>query len=769
MKPKIAIPDLLIGFGLLAIAALFWRLRIIAPASEVMMWSGGDLYAQIYPMAYRAAEWIRAGQVPLWNPFQSCGLPFFATVMYGVFYPLNFSFLVLPTHIAIEATAVLHLFLAGTFTYGYGRQIGMSRGAGIVAALVFMLSGFVVGQAMWFTPAITTAVWLPLGLLFIERLARDPGFGGSIGLAAAVGMPALAGWVQTWVYCIYALTAYAAVRLVVLIWSPKTRGRAVTVGLLVAAGFAIALALAAIQLLPSAELQRLGPRRPGGLSLAEIISMGVLSPRDLLSEALNARPGMPRSYVGIVTLLLIPLSLFTVQTRWRVLFFWCLGAFAVLVAISLSTPVFRLYLQLPTAAWFRLPQRILILPAFVSAVLAGFGFDALGAGRQRGSGVRLFLLVMVVSLAMVLWTLFPAMPTRSRVYLGVGTTLLCGALSIRAARPLFPVAIVALLLVDLFLASRNAQLHPYNDLSLYDGQRPVLDFIKERQGLHRTLLSMPADAAPAVMPKMGTLREIFSITDYEPLSLLRYETFCRFLWDPATSASAQRPFGGAINLYPGKEQLRLLDLLSVRFIVAARLAKTHRQLLEQAGWQVTFAPDAGPFMVYESPRPLPRAYVAYTATVADSEEKALAAIRSAEFLPRLGVVLEAGGAGEEVPSPTPPAPPDHPITEASITSYRPTSVTIEAQANAQGYVVLTDSFYPGWKATVDGRPVEILRANYLFRAVPVGPGMHQVVFEYDPISFKVGRSVTLAALGVIGVALLLPLYRKRGNGAPGPQ
>lgn len=80
--------DVAIALSPLGLAVLFWRLRIVAPAKEILMWWGGDLYAQIYPMAYRAAGWIRGDQVPLWNPHQSCGHPFCAAVLYGVFYPL---------------------------------------------------------------------------------------------------------------------------------------------------------------------------------------------------------------------------------------------------------------------------------------------------------------------------------------------------------------------------------------------------------------------------------------------------------------------------------------------------------------------------------------------------------------------------------------------------------------------------------------------------------------------------------------------------------
>src|SRR6185436_20709086 len=115
--PRKALYDLGIGVGLAATAIVAWYLRLILPAKDPPgILFTGDLFLQSYPMALRGADWIRAGELPLWNPYQFAGHPFLATGLYGLLYPPNVVFLVLPPALAIEASAVLRLAAAGVFT-----------------------------------------------------------------------------------------------------------------------------------------------------------------------------------------------------------------------------------------------------------------------------------------------------------------------------------------------------------------------------------------------------------------------------------------------------------------------------------------------------------------------------------------------------------------------------------------------------------------------------------------------------------------------------
>ncbi len=146
---------------------------------------------------------------------------------------------------------------------------------------------------------------------------------------------------------------------------------------------------------------------------------------------------------------------------------------------------------------------------------------------------------------------------------------------------------------------------------------------------------------------------------------------------------------------------------------------------------------SGDVKVYEHLGALPRAFVAHKAQVVEDDETALAILSDPAFDPSQEVVLASGEAlaavtgGQEA--------------EINLISYEPEEILLEARLEAPGYLVLTDTFYPGWEASVDGQPAPIQRANLYFRAVPLTAGEHLVAFHYSPASVRVGLGVALFA------------------------
>ncbi|MCK6557424.1 YfhO family protein [Candidatus Binatia bacterium] len=329
--------------------------------------------------------------------------------------------------------------------------------------------------------------------------------------------------------------------------------------------------------------------------------------------------------------------------------------------------------------------------------------------------------------------------------IGIAAVLLLGP-RLRTACAL---GILALLAYDLFHANRNSALRPYHDVSLLDGERESFDFIRSRQGFDRTYIRNEFFLFDyAIMAKQGTLRGIYSVTDYEPLSLDRYARFFALIDTPGATDYRTQTFAGWLYLDPSPARLRLLDLMSVRFIVAPAQALPFRAGLHSAGWSAVLEPETGDVVVYENPNPLPRAYVAGTVHGAASADDALAALQAPEFDPHRTVVLEGD---RSRPAPI-AATSEQGIVPARIAEYTPTQVVVETDASAGGYLLLTDTYYPGWEATLDGAPAEIYRANYLFRAVAVPPGRHTVAFAYIPRMFRLGAGITLLTLCGLAVA-----------------
>ncbi|MDO8670925.1 MAG: hypothetical protein Q7O66_05775, partial [Dehalococcoidia bacterium] len=150
-RSDLALAAILLGLPVL----LFWK---VVFAGEVLFW--GTPLLQFFPWRSFAVASYLAGEVPLWNPYLGNGAPFAANWQSAVFYPLNVIYLLFPVERAMGYSVVLHVGLAGLFTYVFGRVLGLSRFGSFVAGVSYALGGFVVSRA-GFLSMTSTAPWLP--------------------------------------------------------------------------------------------------------------------------------------------------------------------------------------------------------------------------------------------------------------------------------------------------------------------------------------------------------------------------------------------------------------------------------------------------------------------------------------------------------------------------------------------------------------------------------------------------------------------------------
>jgi hypothetical protein len=143
---------------------------------------------------------------------------------------------------------------------------------------------------------------------------------------------------------------------------------------------------------------------------------------------------------------------------------------------------------------------------------------------------------------------------------------------------------------------------------------------------------------------------------------------------------------------------------------------------------------SGDVKIYENLDVLPRAFVVHRSEIIPDAEQAITRMRDPAFDPAEAAILADGEplAGNGV-------------VTTQVVAYAPEQVVVDVTTDAPGYLVLTDTFYPGWAAAVDGRPVPILRADVLFRAVRLEPGTHRVEFRYRPASLRWGAGVSIVA------------------------
>jgi len=159
----------------------------------------------------------------------------------------------------------------------------------------------------------------------------------------------------------------------------------------------------------------------------------------------------------------------------------------------------------------------------------------------------------------------------------------------------------------------------------------------------------------------------------------------------------------------------------------------------------------------ENPRREPRAWVVDRAEVIADEEAILERMRDPQFDPAAAVILErAPGIAM--------APGDSPFGTCQVRKYENCGLDVDTNTTRNGYLVLSEVYYPGWRATIDGRAVPVERADYLITALPLPAGKHHVTYRYDPVSFKVGAAATGVSC-LAGAVLLVWALKRRARRA----
>ena len=491
----------------------------------ILQW---DALAQYFPWRHFAASQIHKGALPLWNPFQFAGTPFLANAQSAVFYPLNLPFYFLDTAYAFGVSALLGSLVALGGTFSLARRWGMSRAAALLSAAAFAFCGFLSSWALLPT-LFQTACWLPLCLYFYECAVEDARpTRATLGLAFSLLMALLAGHAQIFFYVLLAL----ALRQPFL--KRTWRGLALGLGTLT-----FALALGALQLLPTLELAQNSPRVASGaptqggwdfvasraLPASELLSLAV--PTDSQWGTLNENFG----YVGVGVCLLALLSLAALRTsahRRQRLYALALLAFGLLYA--LATPLAKLfYFGVPKVAAMGGTGRALVLWSLGAALCAGFGFDWL---RSKWKSPLLFPLGLAIVALPLFANAFTTQPTapRDTIYPTTPLTDFLAKHTDRSNRVWFQTDKRAWLPTEtLALSSNGAKTHP-----------------------------------PGILPPNGaTVYGIYDINGYDSLSLRGFR-------DNISSSEPNLDPSPALNgnmILLQTPSTTMLDQFSVRYIV----------------------------------------------------------------------------------------------------------------------------------------------------------------------------------------------------------
>jgi hypothetical protein len=743
---------------LLATLGYFWRVlsgQAWRPAG------GGDLVSFLFPTYRYAAARLSAGDLPLWNPHLYGGAPFLADTQSGLFYPPNLLLSLLAPAFAYEALqwmVALHVFWAGAAMYLCLRYLEPGRplrpAAALTGALAYMFSDLFVVHVGNLN-LIGVAAWLPLVVLLFWRALRSRSLAAAAGAGLVLGIATLEGHLQITLTIGLGLAIMAANEL--LAARRRAGGQGAWPLLALAFTAAVAVGLTALVLLPALEYAGLSPR--ASLSyreaaryslvpamMGEMLVPGLFSSREP-SLYWGVWDRVAAGYVGILTLLLAGLAVLLRRGPHTRLFL-VLGAAGLLLALGGESIVHGwAYRLLPGFAQIRAPARFVLLLDFGLAALAGRGLDRLlsplGPRERRAlDGAWRGLLWLGGGAALVgsAWAYLVVYQAQDRdptlfwrvsaaangvifalLLLGASLAWLAARRSGRLRRPALAWLAAAIVFIDLASLGAYADLGHQAPTAGYE-HPAIVQFLQGEPGLFR--IDSRTDIASSWQPDMALLAGLYDVGGVD---------------NPLVVADVARYWEGT-----GGRSTRLYDFLGVRYLLgSAEIA------LDWDKFELAF--DADPRVkVYRNRTAMPRAFLVQQATVVGTQEEAWAKIHDAGFDPATRVVLEGGRALEG----------DAAGGTVRVERYEPGRIDLAIDSPADGYLVLSDPFYPGWQARLDDRPTEILRSNYAFRAVAVPAGSHTVTMTFRPSSWYAGLAISLATVLALTVAAVLWVRRR---------
>ena len=704
-----------------------------------------SLFHKFYVLSKASLD---AGEWPLWNRLENAGMPLLANYQSAVCYPPRLLHAFLPIPLATTLYVLLKLWLCGFNAYLLGRGLELRTSAVRFLSIAWMASGFCTVWAYW-TPT-DVAAWFPLAFLGTEWLLLGRYRRGTAALFVSAPLLTLAGQPQVAFVFALGLGIYVLLR-----GSTDARARnhfpRTMLYFGIAWGFAVLASMC--QILPFLQYLSnaadVSTRMGMGIEeftyfLSSVVALwvsrffGTDIDGNYWYDVLNPTyVGM--LYAGVVVWLCLPYAFISANgqdaPRKRAIPLAVSGA--LLGVLAWRPPALGFVFDLSILASVR-PAYFTTFAVFALPILAALGVNNWSSGLPRFR--RLIPSLIMLGLMCLIVGSFYAFQYQTLALEGLKTYVL--------NRVILAAVIAALTLVGLALPlCGSSRRFPAHILPLL----VFVDLLLASTGFHHT------SASDEVLPKTA-------LTDY----LANLEKPSRVSVVTGGISLGLFPcygietWGGYDALYP-ERIVELREILDDQMMVSfeATCAISHYLYVSGAP---PYPPQGDPAClnkvatldgidVYENLCALPRAYLAARTLDVPDKEARFSVLSSSGFNPRYTAVVEA-----PLPGPAPSAELAD-LGPAEVLERTATHVRIQASSEADCVLVLADAYYPGWKATVDGEPIEVFPVNHAFRGVLMPAGAHRIEFRYAPESFSVGLTISVCALLVSSGVALCILWR----------
>ena len=733
-----------------------------------------DVLRQLYPWKTFSIDLLRNGEFPLWNPYNFSGAPLLANFQSSVFYPLNILYFVFPQITSWTILVMLQPFIAGIFTFLFARKIGIGIIGATFSAIAYSYSLFISVFLEYNTIGHVIA-WFPLALLSVELLLDKITFWRILLFVVSIVASFFGGHIQIFGFLIDFVFIYMWYRIVVQKW--HLRKNIFYVGTMVFF-IALSLGIVAIQLLPTIELISNSARVNQDYKF--LIEKLLIQPYQvivLLSPDFFGNPATRNYllsdsypgnalYIGFIPFIfsLFAFLLFKKNTFVR---YFSLSAIALLILFIKSPLTELLYtLNIPLFSTGS-PTNAIFLLSFSLAILAGFGFDRWIKETSKNQSMIIISIGMILIFVWGLIALHVINISNKNFFYTSVLFIVFVLLYIfyhffRQTRinTLILYVVLAITIFDLFYFFQK--FNPFVPVNFVFPNTSILEFLKKKSGIDRFWGYGSAN----IEANFATQHSLFSIDGYDPLYLKRYGEFIQSSLDGRIRTKFTRqtrsdaviaPGFGELDLSSNINRLKVLDLLGVKYVLDRAENGSTERTFPRERFKLAYEKDG--WKVFENLKALPRAFLVSDYKVFRNKEEFEKIFFDKDFDPSRTILLEKKPdvefghlGGGKVTTLTPP--------RWMVESYNPNKVIISTSADSDTLLFLSDTYYPGWRALIDGKETKIYRANYAFRSVFVPKGVHAVVFEYRPSSFSTGIKVSIISVIVLlGGAYFLSKYK----------
>lgn len=693
-----------------------------------------DVINQLYPWKYFTVEQLKNGTIPLWNPYSFSGNPHLANYQSAVLSPFNLIFFIFPFIDAWSLIVLLQPLLAGFFLYLFLREINASKTGSLIGSIAFMFCGFLTVWMPYGTLGMAVA-FLPLALLAIEKCfnstsSRLRGTGIYVLLLAmSIIFSFFSGHFQISLYVLCFVFAYIVFS---FFHTKNKRAFFYTIG-----GVVIGIVIASLQIIPSLELYRLAVRSEFFSNVGAIPWYYLITSfaPDFFGNPVTRNDWLGHyaewaSFIGIIPFTLAIIALFIKKNKATTFFFFFAGVVTLLLA--LDTPLQQLLVasKIPIVST-SIPSRMIILFSFSFAVLAAFGFDVLkNTIKEKHFKKILFLFLPSVLVLLIAWaSLFLSVIPEDKIAIAkrnlflpsvlFATMIVSVLISIFMKKKfVFVLLGIILLVLTTFDSWRFVQKWmPFENRDVLFPSTSVIQAMQKEIGYGRVYGDFGA--------YVSMYYHLPVVDGYDPLYNKQYG---ELIQSAKTGKFTQALRSEVVLDKRGEYTQRVLDLLGVTLIYQP-ISHTNQPW----AFPVWENPNNFPtlyrddkFAVFANDSALPRVQVFTQYEVISDPQKLVERFFTDDFDYRNVLLFQEDPQIPQIKE-------LDTKNEAKIVSYTPTKVVISAATTQKALLFLSDSYYPLWSVTVNGKEEKIYIADHALRAVKVPEGKSIIEFRYQKL------------------------------------